>query len=125
MSAGKAKGTRWESAVVAFLREHGFPWADRVPLSGSKDRGDVTVGPGSPVHETKNQARHSLSEWLDEANEEAANARAPFGVVWFNRRGKSSPGDGFVLMDGHAYVKLLHEAGYAWEPPLPGRGETA
>jgi hypothetical protein len=42
VSAGKAKGTRWESAVVTFLRSAGFGWADRVPLSGARDRGDVT-----------------------------------------------------------------------------------
>ena len=63
-------------------------------------------------------------EWgkgLDEANKEAANVGAPFGVLWAHRRGKGSPGDAFVVMDGHSYVKLLHEAGYAWEPPLPGR----
>lgn len=120
MSAGKAKGTRHESAIVNFLREHGFTYADRVPLSGSRDRGDVTVGPGSPVIEAKNQARHSFAEWLDEANAEAHNAHAPFGVVWAHRRGKGSPGDGYVVMDGNTFVQLLQEAGYAWEPPLGG-----
>ena len=121
MSAGKQKGTRHESSIVAFLRDHGFTFADRVPLSGSRDRGDVTVGPGSPVIEAKNQARHSFAEWLDEANQEAQNAGAPFGVVWAKRRGKGCAGDGYVVMDGHSFVKLLHEAGYSWEPPLPGR----
>lgn len=125
MSANKARGTRWESACVTFLREHGFPWADRVPLSGARDRGDVTVGPGSPVMEMKSQNRHSLAEWLDEAQQEAQNARAPFGVVWFKRRGKASAGDGFVLMDGHSLVLLLQQAGYSWEPPLPNRGDVA
>jgi hypothetical protein len=112
MSASKAKGTRHESAIVTFLRDHGFTYADRVPLSGSRDRGDVTLGPGSPVIEAKNQSRHSFSEWLDEANTEASNARAPFGVVWAKRRGKSSPGDGYVVMDGHTFALLLREAGY-------------
>jgi hypothetical protein len=112
MSASKAKGTRHESAIVQFLREHGFTYADRVPLSGTKDRGDVTVGPGSPVIEAKNQARHSLAEWLDEANAEAVNARAPFGVVWAKRRGKGCVGDGYVVMDGHTFALLLREAGY-------------
>ena len=125
MSAGKQKGTRHESNIVAFLREHGFTFADRVPLSGSRDRGDVTLGPGSPVIEAKNQSRHSFAEWLDECNAEAANAHAPFGVVWAHRRGKGSPGDGYVVMDGHTFVKLLHESGYSWEPPLPGRGDAA
>jgi hypothetical protein len=121
VSAGKAKGTRFESAIVAFLRQHGFTWADRVPLSGAHDRGDVSIGPGSPVIESKNQNRHSLAEWLDEANAEAVNARAPFGVVWAHRRGKGSPGDGYVVMDGNTFVRLLHEAGYSWEPPLSGK----
>lgn len=121
MSAGRAKGTRWESACVNFLREHGFTWADRLPLSGAKDRGDVTIGPGSPVHEMKSQNRHSFAEWLDEANQEAQNARAPFGVVWAKRRGHTSPGRGYVIMDGSTYVLLLQQAGYSWEPPLPGR----
>lgn len=125
MSAGKVKGTRFESAIVNFLREHGFPWADRVPLSGAKDRGDVTIGPGGPVIESKNQNRHSWAEWLDEANEEAANANAPFGAVWAHRRGKGSPGAGYVVMDGNSFVMLLQQAGYSWEPPLPGRGEAA
>ena len=116
MSAGKQKGTRWESAIVNFLRDHGFTWADRVPLSGSRDRGDVTLGPGSPVIESKNQARHSMAEWLDEANAEAANARAPFGVVWAHRRGKGSPGDGYVVMDGATFVLLLRMAG--WGTPV-------
>ena len=121
MSAGKAKGTRWESAIVQFLRDHGFTFADRVPMSGAKDRGDVTIGPASPVIEAKNLKQSEWATGLDEANTEAANAGAPFGVVWAHRRGKGSAGDGYVVMDGHTFVKLMHEAGYAWEPPLPGR----
>jgi hypothetical protein len=117
VSAAKRKGTSWETAIVTFLRPF-FPWADRVPLSGARDRGDVTVGPGSPVIEAKNQNRLSWAEWLDEAEAEARNAGAPFGVVWAKRRGKASPGDGYVLMSGHTYVKLMHDAGYA--PPADG-----
>jgi hypothetical protein len=76
MSAGKAKGTRHESAIVAFLREHGFTYADRVPLSGARPRRRHHRPRLSPVIEAKNQARHSLAEWLDEANAEAPT-RAP------------------------------------------------
>jgi len=112
MSAAKAKGTRWESRLVTYLQANGFPYADRVPLSGKHDRGDVTIGAGSPVIEAKDQSRHSLSEWLTEAHTEAVNARAPFGVVWFHRRGKSSPADGYVLMDGKTFTDLLRGAGW-------------
>lgn len=112
MSASKQKGTREESGLVTWLRENGFPYADRVPLSGKADRGDVTLGPGSPVIEVKNQKRHSLADWLDEAKAEAVNARAPFGVVWFHRRGKGSPADAYVLMDGATFATLLRSAGW-------------
>jgi hypothetical protein len=125
VSARKRKGTAWETACVGFLHEHGFPWADRIPLSGAKDRCDVTIGPGGPVIEAKNLKQDEWAKGLDEANKGAANARAPFGVLWAHRRGKGSPGEGFVVMDGATFVQLLHEAGYAWEPPLPGRGEVA
>lgn len=116
MSAGKAKGTRWETAVVTFLRANGFPWADRVPLSGARDRGDVVIGPSSPVMELKNQQRHSWAEWLDEAETEATNANAPFGVVWAHRRGRGSPSEGYVVMSGSTFVQLLREAGYGGTP---------
>ncbi len=115
MTAGKRKGTAWESAVVTYLRSVGFPWADRVPLSGALDRGDVTLGPGSPAHQCKNTNRQTWAEDLDEATAQAVNAAAPFGVVWRKRRGKGSPADGYVLMSGATYVRLLREAGYAPE----------
>lgn len=113
MSKERAKGTRWNTEIVRFLREHGFTYAERRALAGSKDLGDVTGIPGGPVIEAKNQNRHSFAEWLDEANVEAVNAHAPFGVVWAHRRGKTSAGSGYVLMDGNSFVMLLKEAGYA------------
>jgi hypothetical protein len=116
VSAAKQKGTAWETRIVTFLRDHGFTYADRVPLSGHKDRGDVTTGPGSPVIEAKNQARHSLAEWLTEAEQERDNAKADTAVVWIKRRGFTSPGRGYVVMSGDDYVWLLKSAGYGGTP---------
>lgn len=114
MSAAKRKGTAAESAVVTFLRPF-FPWADRVPLSGSRDRGDVSLGPGGPCVEVKNTNRLDLSGALDEAEEEARNAGAPFGVAWIKRRGRTNPGDWYVVMSGHSFTRLSLEAGYGPE----------
>ncbi len=111
MSAAKAKGTRWASAIVDYLRAQGWPHAELRNLSGAKDRGDIAGVIGVCI-EAKNQARHSLTEWLDEARVEKANAGAAVGVVWFHRRGRASAGDGFVLMSGHQFVELLRDAGY-------------
>jgi len=40
----KAKGTAWESMLVKWLRENGFPDADRSPLRGSLDQEQHPIG---------------------------------------------------------------------------------
>ena len=115
MSANKQRGTRWESAVVTFLRERGFRYAERRALAGARDLGDITGLPGVVI-ECKSQNRQSLAEWLDEAEQEKANAGADHAVVWFKRRGHTSAGKGYVLMSGDDYVWLLRSAGYGDAP---------
>lgn len=105
MSASKAKGTRWESAIIAYLAGAGFPKVERRALTGSQDKGDIA---GLPVVvEAKNCKATALAAWVDEAVAEAKNAGVAVGVVWHHRRGKSSPGDGFVTMRGDDFVTLL------------------
>lgn len=111
MSAAKQKGTKFESAVVAFLRDKGFSYAERRALNGAKDLGDITGLPGVVI-ECKNQSRHSLSEWLDEAEEERDNAKADVGIAWIKRRGYTSPGRAYVVMSGDDLCWLLKSAGY-------------
>lgn len=118
MSANKAKGTRAESAVVAYLRDRGFIHAERRALNGAKDLGDVTGIP-NVVIEVKNQNRHSFSEWLDEAEVERENAGADVGAAWVKRRGKGSAGDWFVVMTGETFASLLEDAGYGTKRPTP------
>lgn len=109
MSAARAKGTRWESAIVAFLRVAGFVQAERRALGGARDRGDVAGIPGVVI-EAKSAARLDLAGWLAEAEAERVNDGAVYGVVWAKRRGKASPADGYVVMSGRAFVELLAAA---------------
>ncbi len=111
MSASKQKGTGWETSVVQYLRECGWPHAERRALSGAQDKGDLLGIPGLVI-EAKACVKHALAEWLDEATIERDNANARHGVVWFKRRGYTSPGRAFVLMDGETFTNLLAEAGY-------------
>lgn len=106
MTAAKAKGTRWETAIVTFLRESGHEWAERRAPSGAHDKGDIAGLPGVVI-EAKAGARVELAAWVDEVTQEAANAGAHHGVVWHKRRGKTSAGDGFVTMTGATYMALL------------------
>ena len=110
MSASRDRGTKWETAVVAYLQASGWPHAERRALRGKHDRGDLSGVVGLVV-EAKSAARVELAAWLDEAKREAAIADDK-GVVWFHRRGKASPADGFVLMDGATFVRFLIESGY-------------
>jgi Holliday junction resolvase len=104
-------GTRAESAVVAYLQAQGFA-AERRALAGVNDRGDVAGLPGIVV-EVKDCARMELAAWVKEATREAVPicGSPALGVVWHKRRGRGSPGDWYVTMDGATFVALLKETG--------------
>lgn len=111
MSRSKAKGTAWETAVCRYLAGEGFPHVERRALNGTQDRGDIAGIPGWVI-EAKNCKRDELPAWIDEAAAEQTNDGAEFAAVWHHRRGKASPADGFVTMDGATFVRLLRAAGY-------------
>jgi hypothetical protein len=46
VSKSRAKGTSWESAIVTYLIEQGWPHAERRALAGALDKGDITGLPG-------------------------------------------------------------------------------
>jgi hypothetical protein len=104
----KAKGTAWESAVVNWLRSTAGFDARRKVQAGGLDQGDITVEE-TPwlVIEAKAAKAHDFAGWVGEANIEARNAGVSTGVVWAKRRGKSSPQDGYVVMDGATFRGLL------------------
>lgn len=76
----KQKGTRAETKVVRYLKEHGVD-ARRKALSGSKDEGDVELPELCVSLEVKSGKqtdkynRAQLNEWLRQAREEQENAR--------------------------------------------------
>lgn len=107
MSASKGKGTAWETAIARYLADSGFPLAERRALAGAFDQGDIAGVP--VVIEAKNCARTELAAWVDEATSEAVNAGVDVGVVWHHRRGKGSPGEGFVTMSGATFVRLMRD----------------
>ena len=111
MSKQRAKGTMFETAVAQFLRENGFPYAERRALSGPQDKGDLTGMPGLVV-ECKNHKELSLSEWLRETEVERQNADADFGVLVVKRRGIWDAGQSYCVLTLDAMARLLKQAGY-------------
>ncbi len=107
----KIKGTAGESAVVAYLRTAGFPYAERLALQGGKDRGDITGIPGIVI-EVKAVQEYSFNGWLREARDERDNAGADFGIVVAKPRmvGTTRTGQWYALMYAYDYLALLSQA---------------
>jgi len=112
-----AYGRVGENGVLAYLRQHLWPAAERRRLMGTADKGDINPG-GYPVPsvvvEVKNAAKLEFSGWLKEAEEERINAGAEIGLVWAKKRGISDAGKWYVMMTGETAVKLLKKAGYGY-----------
>lgn len=93
----KAKGTRAERNVVLYLNSHGLR-AERKPLAGSADQGDLRVilPDGTEVtaevktgKQTQNYPRSSVEEWRRQTLVEAKNAGCPMSmlvIVRYRRR---------------------------------------
>lgn len=111
MSKSKQKGTAAETAVVRYLQEHGFPYAERRALHGNLDKGDIT-GCGPIVFEVKDHAKITIPAWLKELEEEVTNAKAEAGAVVAKKRGTLKVGEWYAIMPVSALIKLLKEAGY-------------
>lgn len=111
MSRNKQKGTSFETLIVRYLADNGFPHAERRALAGVNDLGDITGTPGI-VWECKNHKTLSFSEWLAEAETERVNAGADFGIVIAKRRGRGDAADQYAVLTVEHLVWLLKQAGY-------------
>lgn len=90
----RAKGTVWEQRIANYLRPW-FKYADRTPLHGNKDIGDIGGVPC--VIEAKNVKEIALAKWLDELDVEMKNANKAFGFVLMPRR-KCGVAKGYAVM---------------------------
>lgn len=103
----KQKGTSFETALVNWFGQQGIG-AQRLPLTGNKDRGDVAVPEWGLNIEAKNCRQLALSQWVAEADAETLNAGRPVVVV-AKRVGKSDPGEAYVIMPLRRLFRLLSE----------------
>jgi hypothetical protein len=94
----KAKGTAFESLVVAYLRDHHSPAAHRNVQMGAKDIGDID---GYYLHavEAKAERTITLSDYI--------HAGQPFGCAVVKRRMKGVA-DAYVVRDLATDVRLMN-----------------
>lgn len=111
----RQKGTAAETAVVRWARENGFGHADRQPLRGGRDQGDIALCPGVIV-EVKNHnggpavgqpAPGVLTEWMLQTEIERANAGADIGVLVVKRAGTRDVGRWFAYVSVWTLADVL------------------
>jgi len=81
VNRARGKGTVAESAVVEYLRTHGWPYAERRALNGSQDKGDVSGCIGLAIEVKYANAGIRMGTWIKETNIERLNARADHGIL--------------------------------------------
>lgn len=110
----KNKGTAAETAVVKWARDNGYPGADRQPLRGNRDAGDIDLCPGI-VLEIKNHRTAAtgqpaplvLAAWMAQAELERYNAGAAHCPLIVKRGGTSDPGRWFAYITAQTFADLV------------------
>ena len=92
MNPSKDKGTRRETTAKRYLQASGWPEADRQPLRGNRDHGDLVVcRTPKIVAEVKYRDRTfsdaQVLRWLEETETEAVHAGADLSVLIVARKG--------------------------------------
>lgn len=106
--AAKAKGSAFEREVVAYLKAHGFPHAERYYGAGRKDdRGDIAGVVGWTI-EAKAHRSFDLAGWSDEAKREREAGETPYCAVIVKRPRKPTR-DAYVVLTLEAWARLLRE----------------
>tara|TARA_B100000586_G_C19976403_1_gene370049 strand:- start:430 stop:804 length:375 start_codon:yes stop_codon:yes gene_type:complete len=111
MSKSKQKGTAWETECVRYLQSYTGAEFMRLPLTGTKDIGDIRcLDLPEFVFECKNRkdALSSLSEIMRETEQERLNAEANFAAALVKRRNFGT-GGAYVVMELHNFAQLIKE----------------
>lgn len=107
MSKQRAKGTRFESAVVAVMAQR-FPYVERRALRGKNDAGDL-AGLPIPV-ECKNTRTLDLAGACREAETAAARLGAPGWAAVF-KRPRRNERDAYAVVPLWLFAEML----WAWD----------
>lgn len=111
MSANKAKGTRWETALVRalgdfFAGRYGLA-PRRVAQEGFTDSGDLHgLSPFIGQAKDWRSWEAAIREGLDGAEKQKGHAGEPYGVA-FVKRVRRSVGDGYAVMTIATWARLV------------------
>lgn len=104
MNPSKAKGTAAETLTVRWFRDNGFPMADRQPLRGNRDAGDLDLAPGVVVEvkahklPTGHPTSGQVATWMAQSQLERTNAGAAYCPLVVKRPGTTDVGRWFAFV---------------------------
>lgn len=99
------KGNAWRRKVEVALLASGFQCEVR---GIGRPGDDITVFTEPPLSvEVKNHRSYDLAGWVRQAVSQAPRGAVP--VVWAHRAGKASAEDGYVILTGRDFLRLLRE----------------
>jgi hypothetical protein len=134
-AANRDKGARAERAVVSYLRENGFPGAERAVRTGYKnglrtaiDPGDITGTPGLVWQVTDRADADEpavVERRLRDTERQRLHANAHYGFLVVKRRGFADPGRWWVWLPADAFTDLLTSYRPAVQFGFPVRAELA
>ena len=104
MNPSKSKGTAAETLAVRWFRANGFPQADRQPLRGNRDTGDLDIAPGVVVEvkahklPTGHPTSGQVATWMAQSGLERDNAGARYCPLVVKRPGTTDVGRWFAFV---------------------------
>lgn len=99
----KSLGTSHETAIKNWLRENGWPYADRRTLAGASDEGDLRLSERVPFTIEAKTAKSttdkaSLGAFMKELVAEVENSNSESGAVILKKRGTTDVGEYYAIM---------------------------
>lgn len=107
--SSRTKGSTWELAIAARLREYGYLNAHR-ELEKRHDIGDIADGPADTHIEAKNHKQINLAGFIDQAVEGAERSGKRYPVVIVKRRQRPVD-DAYAVLRFSDLMDLLAESG--------------
>nr|WP_296764093.1 hypothetical protein [Rhodococcus sp. (in: high G+C Gram-positive bacteria)] len=107
----KIKGDVEERAVLAIVRERGFPGAERTRAGTLHDKSDISLSPGAVI-QVKDVKTPNWTEWLNQLADQKIHAQADTGFISWKR---SRPGKAplrLAVLPLDEMTTLLRMAGY-------------
>lgn len=105
-AASRRKGACYERDVVRWLKDNGYPQAERRIAGMFDDKGDVANVPCTTM-ECKNHKALSLGTWFAQMELEQLASEQDLGVLVIKRRGFVDVGHHYFVVSGYTWLDLM------------------